>query len=127
MCNTGVMMDGCQILLLQILMYILSSPMDGGSSRITIDSRQLKHTTLQGLGRRNDTLRADVACQAEAESRGLRGVYSALLSTGVRQLRHLVQLSSHHLPVVNIRVSAANSQWITLYTLQHPYEPREYP
>ena len=61
----------------------------------------------------NGRLRADVACQFEAETIGLRGMYLAVLATRERSLRSLVGEKHHHLPVVNIKVSMPITQKAT--------------
>lgn len=91
----------------QILVFALNKPLDGA----------VRDTRLHGLSPSyrpplyplNDTLLADVACQLEARRVGLHGNYVALLSTRQRALRDVVSQHQHHLPVVNMKVSA---EWV---------------
>ena len=91
----------------QILVFALNKPLDGAVRDTRLHA--LSPSYRPPLYPLNDTLLADVACQLEARRVGLHGSYVALLSTRQRALRDVVSQHQHHLPVVNMRVSA---EWV---------------
>ena len=80
----------------QLILFALSSDVDGGMMT-TGDSGVLNLI--------NGTSRANILCQKDAESYGLWGRYSALISTKQHNLQNITAEKYRHLPIVNTMVS----------------------
>ena len=65
----------------------------------------------------NRTHEADKLCQRDADSAGLWGHYSALISTKQRQLLNITAEQYRNLPIVNILVSTLHSYTSTTLAL----------
>jgi hypothetical protein len=101
-CSASCRLDMSNCQPLSLILFALSSDVDGGMMT-TGDSGVLNLI--------NGTSRANILCQKDAESYGLWGRYSALISTKQHNLQNITAEKYRHLPIVNTMGHIVASKW----------------